>query len=341
MSKLSLLFFALMSTCAFAQNAAPTAATPTPPAQAMKVAKEYVAQYLAGNIASIWPKMTPQMHDALKSEVDTKAKLEAAFEQIGHESQVLNERVLPALSADLMMYTRLSTFDKVPIKMVTTLVIDSAGNIAGMSIRGEQNPAESKYLDYKTKTPLRFPLSGEWTIYQGGRSVYDNYHAAYPDERFAYDIVLLHPDGTFAAGAGSKPEDFYGFGQPVVATAPGKIVAAVDQYDDNPVGKPIKGSPKEGNNIVIDHGNGEFSMYAHLKRGSVKVKPGDEVKAGQVLALVGNSGNSPVPHLHYHLQTTPDWFHGDGLPTPFQHLIVNGKPAPNAEPVRGDVVKAE
>jgi hypothetical protein len=337
-----LLLFLLICCCALVQTAAPPPSIiPMPPAQAMQLSRQYAAQYLAGNVAAMWPKMTPQMQQALKSEADAKAALDAAFEQIGHESQMLNERVLPVLGTDLMVYTRLSSFEKVPMKMVTTLALDHAGNIAGMSIRGAQNPAESKYLDYKTKTPLRFPLTGEWTIYQGGRSVYDNYHAAYSDERFAYDIVVLHADGTSASGDGSKPEDYYGFAQPVVASGAGRVAVAVDQYDDNPIGKPIKGSPKEGNTIVIDHGNGEFSMYAHLKRGSVKVKAGDEVKPGQLIAQVGNSGNSPVPHLHYHLQTTAEWFHGDGLPTFFQHLVVNGKPASNAEPVRGDVVKAE
>jgi murein DD-endopeptidase MepM/ murein hydrolase activator NlpD len=73
---------------------------------------------------------------------------------------------------------------------------------------------------------------------------------------------------------------------------------------------------------VIDDGKGEFCMYAHLKRGSIKVKSGDQVKAGQEIGVVGNSGNSPVPHLHFHMQTTPDWFKGDGLPTPFKTSLL-------------------
>jgi hypothetical protein len=312
-----------------------------PPEKAMALARQYCANYLAGDIATLWPKMTDKMHSALKSEVGTKASLDAAFEQVGHETQFEKERILPILSTNLMAYTRLGTFDKAPIKLITTMVVDPAGNIAGMSLHGEQNPAESKYLDYKPKAQLRFPLRGEWTIYQGGRTVYDNYHAAFPDERFADDIVIIHPDGTAASGDGSRPEQYFGFGQPVFAPAAGKIVAAVDQYDDNPIGKPLKDSPKQGNSIVVDHGNGEFSMIAHLRRGSVKVKAGDEVKAGQQLGEVGNSGNSPVPHLHFHLQTTSVWFKGEALPAPFHDLIVNGKKQALAEPVRGDVVTAE
>jgi murein DD-endopeptidase MepM/ murein hydrolase activator NlpD len=80
-------------------------------------------------------------------------------------------------------------------------------------------------------------------------------------------------------------------------------------------------------------------MYAHLKKGSVMVKAGDTVKAGQKIAEVGNSGNAPFSHLHYHLQTTPEWMNGLGLPTTFVSLKVDGKVVESAEPVRGDVVE--
>ena len=324
----------------FGQAAASTA-DPMPPEKALGLCQKYAADYLAGNLAALWPKMSIKMHDALKSETEAKARFNAAMDQIGRETRVENERVLPLLATDNMIYTRLAEFEKVPVKLVTTIVVDPGGTITGLSIRPTSNPAESKYLDYKPKATLAFPLHGEWTIYQGGRSVYDNYHSAYAIQRFAYDILRIHPDGRAASGDGSKPEQYFGFGQPVFAAAAGKVVSAVDQYDDNPINKPLKDSPKEGNNVVIDHGNGEFSMYAHLKRGTVKVKTGDEVKPGQQIAEVGNSGNSPVPHLHYHMQDTPDWVKGEGLPTPFQKLTVNGKAVAMAEPVRGDVVKAE
>ncbi len=329
----------VFSSVALAQS--PSAADPMPPQKALTLCRQYVSQYMAGDFAGLWPKMSPKMHEVLKSAAETKAAFDAAVQQIGHETSFEEEHVLPLLGTDNMIYTRLGEFDQVPVKLVTTVVVDPAGIITGLSIRPVPNPAESKYLDYKPKSALHFPLRGEWTIYQGGRSVYDNYHAAYGIQRFAYDIVLIHPDGRVASADGSKPEQYFGFGQPVYAAAPGKVVSAVDQYDDNPINKPIAGSPKQGNSVVIDHGNGEFSMYAHLKRGTVNVKIGDEVKAGQQLGQVGNSGNSPVPHLHYHLQTTPDWVKGDGLPTPFVNLTVNGKKLASAEPIRGDVVKQE
>jgi murein DD-endopeptidase MepM/ murein hydrolase activator NlpD len=96
---------------------------------------------------------------------------------------------------------------------------------------------------------------------------------------------------------------------------------------------------EQGNNIVIDHSNGEFTMYAHLKHGSVKVKAGDTVKTGQQIAAVGNTGNSPLPHLHFHLQNAPTWFQCEGLPVSFHGAAVNGKVQSESEPVRADAVK--
>jgi hypothetical protein len=212
------------------------------PDRALVLTQRYAGEYLAGKMSALWPKLSPKMQEVLKSETDGKATLDAALEQIGHESRMYNERVMPIPSTNLMMYTRLSDFEKVPMKLVTAFVVDPAGTITGMSIRPVANPAESKYLDYKLNVPIRFPLVGEWTIFQDGSSVYDNYHAAYLDERFAYDIVVIHADGRSNASDGTKPEDYFSFGQPVVAAVAGKVVSAVDQYDDNPINKPLKDS---------------------------------------------------------------------------------------------------
>jgi len=73
----------------------------------------------------------------------------------------------------------------------------------------------------------------------------------------------------------------------------------------------------------------------------VKVKTGDKVTIGQAIGQLGNSGNSPIPHLHFHVQNSGVWFQGAGLPVSFHRLVVNGKPQEASEPVRGDVVKAE
>jgi murein DD-endopeptidase MepM/ murein hydrolase activator NlpD len=70
----------------------------------------------------------------------------------------------------------------------------------------------------------------------------------------------------------------------------------------------------------LDHGNGEYSHLVHLKKGSLRVKKGDKVKQGDVLALVGNSGLSNVPHLHYELVSGPELPNRRGLPLRFTNL---------------------
>ena len=64
---------------------------------------------------------------------------------------------------------------------------------------------------------------------------------------------------------------------------------------------PITSETIGGNHVVLDLGGGRFAFYAHLQPGSLKVKVGDRVTRGQIIGLVGNSGNSTEPHLHFHI----------------------------------------
>ncbi|MDX1983227.1 MAG: M23 family metallopeptidase [Bryobacteraceae bacterium] len=83
-----------------------------------------------------------------------------------------------------------------------------------------------------------------------------------------------------------------------------------------------------GNYIVLDLGGGRFAFYAHLQPGSLRVKPGDKVKRGQVLGLACNSGNSTEPHLHFHVSNGPDPLASEGLPFVFEDGEI---PLQNAE----------
>lgn len=107
-------------------------------------------------------------------------------------------------------------------------------------------------------------------------------------------------------------------------------------YDDNPPGKP-SGDQPDGNILVIRHEEGdshESVMMNHLKQNSLKVKVGDKVKQGDVVAECGNSGAGPVPHLHFQLFKTM----GTPLPAQFTDYVANGKPVASGEPVRGQFV---
>jgi hypothetical protein len=307
-------------------------------ARAMELGSEDTQRFYAGESAELWLAMSARMMAALKNEASLQNFAKQIRDQYGTESAVLHEDAMPA-PPKYVLYTRIVKFSKSPAPMVVTFTFSGAGTIEGFFVRPEPNPARSDYLNYQDKTRLTWPLKGAWTVYQGGRTVAENYHAAYPDERFAYDVVVLDPAGQMYAEDGARNEEWFGFGRPVVADADGTVVKAIDQYEDNEPNHPSETNPRYGNTVVIDHGDGEFSMYAHLKRGSVAVKAGEKVKPGQPIAMVGDSGDAPFPQLDYHLQTTGEWFKGQGLPTVFNHVRLNGKRVDEAEPVRGDTVE--
>lgn len=136
-------------------------------------------------------------------------------------------------------------------------------------------------------------------------------------ERFAIDYVQLLPDGRMFNGDKTKPENYPGFGADIHAVADGPVVGILDGLPEQVPGQNPSGLPLDqyaGNHIVQDLGDGNYAFYGHLKAGSIKVKVGDRLSPGQVIALLGNSGNSDGPHLHFHVMSTPDPLRSNGLP---------------------------
>jgi murein DD-endopeptidase MepM/ murein hydrolase activator NlpD len=143
--------------------------------------------------------------------------------------------------------------------------------------------------------------------------------------RYSYDFVMTDAQGKMYQGDGMKNEDWYGWGAPVTAPGAGTVIRAVANLPDNGKGKRPPFSREQfvadpslmwGNHVEIDHGNGEISMLAHLKNGSVALKVGDVVKSGQKIGEMGFSGDAFLVHLHYDLKSGPG-FKADGLPSPF------------------------
>src|SRR5262249_21711832 len=102
---------------------------------------------------------------------------------------------------------------------------------------------------------------------------------------------------------GKTATDFFCYGLPVLAPADGQVVMIEDGIEDNAIGD-ANLDQNWGNTIVIKHGENLYSKLSHLKKESFKVKQGDHVKRGDVLAACGNSGRSPEPHLHFQMQAT-------------------------------------
>lgn len=153
-------------------------------------------------------------------------------------------------------------------------------------------------------------------------------------ERFAIDWVQLRPDDTLYKGAIGTLTSYAYFGVPVYAVADGTAVNLYDQAFEQVPGSPAKGITTEsigGNMLVIDIGGGNFAFYAHLKPGSLKVKRGDKVTAGQVLANLGNTGNTDAPHLHFHVMDGPSPLDANGLPYVFTRFTGQGVVADASE----------
>ncbi len=136
-------------------------------------------------------------------------------------------------------------------------------------------------------------------------------------QRFAIDWEMINGDRKIFVGDPKDVESYFAYGKKVLAVADAKVAAAVDKYKDQIPGELPPGMTLEeadGNHVVLDLGGGKYALYAHLKPGSVKVKAGDTVKRGQVLGIVGNTGNTSAPHLHFHVMDGPSTLGSNGLP---------------------------
>ncbi len=150
---------------------------------------------------------------------------------------------------------------------------------------------------------IGLPQTGRWEAISAGRSALVNNHWTLTVQRDAIDFVEV-VDGRTHAGEGSRLEDFAIFGQPVLAVADGRVTEAVDGIPDLPVGGYTR-QDMAGNHLVLDIGGGRYVLYGHLQQGSLRARAGEQVRAGQVIGQVGDSGNSGEPHLHLQVQNRP------------------------------------
>ena len=135
--------------------------------------------------------------------------------------------------------------------------------------------------------------------------------------RYSYDFVLVDEANEMSKPGAAKNEDWLIFGAAVRAVEAGTVVKVVSAHPDDSSFDP-QASVQDinallGNYVVLDHGNGVFSAYAHLKQDSARVRAGEHVRRGQAIAAVGNSGSSNFPHLHFQLMNAPD-MHGEACP---------------------------
>ncbi len=158
----------------------------------------------------------------------------------------------------------------------------------------------SERFEGTTYFQLALPYLGEWTISQG----HDGDLTHIGDWKHAWDFVIKDIEGDTFNNWGTKVEHFYCYNLPVMASAAGYVVEIVDNITDNEIGS-VDLDNNWGNTIIIKHAEHLYTKISHLKEKSFRVKVGDYVKKGQLLAYLGNSGRSPEPHIHYQVQATP------------------------------------
>jgi murein DD-endopeptidase MepM/ murein hydrolase activator NlpD len=151
-------------------------------------------------------------------------------------------------------------------------------------------------------------------------------------QRFAIDWVKINPQGRTFDGDAKENAAYAAYGQEAIAVADGTVAASKDGIPENVPGitsraVPITLETIGGNFVVLDLGGGRYAFYAHLQPGSLRVKPGEKVNRGRVLGLVGNSGNSTEPHLHFHVSDGPDHLASEGLPYVLDGFEVAAGPA--------------
>lgn len=187
---------------------------------------------------------------------------------------------------------------------------------------------------------LGAPLQGSrWVAADGCCTAHRHVWATQPyggalhtAQRFAIDWERLDEQGRLFVGDRTRLENWTGYGESLLAVGDGRIVHAVDGLPNQVPGQAVGITPAtaDGNGVILRLHDGRFVSYAHMIPGSVTVKVGDRVSAGQRLGALGNSGNSSAPHLHLHVTDRNAIFGANGLPYTFDRFKITGRVASTA-----------
>ena len=232
-------------------------------------------------------------------------------------------RTMPLPEAfDLHFYFRCPQALAISSANVWVKVADAKGVVADQMLR-------IPITYYRQKTPLIVPFRGPGIV--GQDWVTNGGHGGGIDTDFAVDLRGLDRNYAEQINDADENASAVGWGREILAPADGIVTYARNDVPNNPrpgdtfetatfatVHDPIMAF--YGDCVVIDHGNSEYSLLAHMQQGSVTVKAGERVSAGQVIGKLGNSGDSFGPHLHYQLQSGPLPFKGQSLPFRFQNI---------------------
>lgn len=164
---------------------------------------------------------------------------------------------------------------------------------------------------------LKLPFYGQWSVSQG----HNGKHTHLDKWKYAWDFVIEDNESRTYKGYGNNLEDYYCYNKAVLAPADGIVHEITDGIPDNRISQ-VNLEQNWGNLIIIKHSDVFYTQLSHLKQGSFRVRKGDFVKAGQIIASCGSSGRSPEPHLHFQVQNVPV-VGAQTIEYPFSHYVLN------------------
>jgi hypothetical protein len=239
-----------------------------------------------------------------------------------------------SVQALLFLHVSLEVGAEIPRKLLHRVTIH-----ANAAPPGRQEITESGgeiTVDRKTVVTIGPPLHGE--RYVSADSCCDasrHTRAALPvndhvwiAQRFAVDWEQLDAQGRIYTGDREKLESYTIFGKPVIAVAEATVASVIDGLPEQTPGKyptNISLDQADGNSVILDLGEQRYAMYAHMQPGTIQVRVGQRVAAGQLLGLVGNSGNSVAPHLHFQVMDRPSSLAANGLPYEMKGFQITGR----------------
>ncbi|HOV80565.1 MAG TPA: M23 family metallopeptidase [Bacillota bacterium] len=180
-------------------------------------------------------------------------------------------------------------------------------------------------------TEFILPFRGQWYVANGGADKKTSHSWHVWPQRYAYDFVMIDESGKTHSGSGRELQDYYCYGQDVLAPADGEVVSMADIHPESRVygdGRiECRAKDIRGNYVTLKHNEKEFSTIAHLMPNSITVAMGQKVVRGQAIAKCGNSGNTSEPHVHFQLNDGKSFFASAGLPVKFKNVLAteNGK----------------
>ena len=294
------------------------------------VTDQFVRHYNAGRYDSVFALFSATMQEALPPD-KTTSFLAGLKAQAGN---ITGRQFIKYVNSTYASYK--TTFERAVLAV--NISVDSERKINGLLVK----PFADDNLPtlVRNVTKLALPFAGEWSVTWGGDTKELNYHVESTAQRGAFDFVVTNAQGKSYRTDGKTNEDYYAFGQPLLAPCAAEVMLVVDGVKDNQPGV-LNPTYVPGNTVILKTANNEYLFFAHFQRQSIRVKLGQAVTPGQTLGLCGNSGNSSEPHLHFHVQNVEDMNVATGAKCYFDKLAVNGQPRRDYSPIKGDKIKSE